>query len=605
MPNTAATNRPLFTPRPRYTAFVLAAMGLLIGLGWTLWTANLWFRLHLHLPWRDTRVILHQLVLALEAGDGWLTDLFGAHYSAHRIAVPRLLVAADLMIGNGQNHLFYSAGWLSVVAILWMYFIVSRQAFRHAVPEQVLLAGLALCFLFGPSQLWNFINPINLSWHITLALSMAAFYCLLRRGAAVRRRDWLMAYGLSSLAAFTTFGGVICWLLLPLAGSRASGRAIMYSLAVSIAFAALYSWNLKADATLVLDWEQGPAEALQRMHEAAAAALEATTPVSVVRRGATMLAWPLSERYPTPASILVLTSSLLFLPTLIVSVHWRPRGKTGPDNLSMLCLLLAALCIGIALAIQLGRMMQPAESHIHGPSFERYQTVVGLYWMAFFGLLLDYARRWPAIGGNAAMLSSIALTWLLMVPGGTYLSQEVASISSAMRIYADGERGNLKLTGAFRPEYLFRFDEFFRSRKIAYRSALRHPPAREAVADCAEVLAWLKSLPGEQPGEIELTLALPPRHFLLTRELWLTAGGERIGRLYPVHTGDSSALALVSAGRNQWRGTMDMDKGEAMRANLVAVVPLGARTICSVSFASVHRDQYSGPARNLRQSSSG
>jgi len=118
------------------------------------------------------------------------------------------------------------------------------------------------------------------------------------------------------------------------------------------------------------------------------------------------------------------------------------------------------------------------------------------------------------------------------------------------------------------------------------------------------VLAWLESLPGEQPGEIELALALPPRHFLLTRELWLTAGGEQIGRLYPVHTGDSSALALMSPGQNHWRGMIEIEKGEAVRTNLVAVVPSGPHIICSVSFASTYRNRYPGPVRNSRQSNS-
>ncbi len=567
--------------RHTYAALTLASLALIAGLACLLATIVLWYRLHLHMPWRDMYLVMSYWVPLLEngAGEHWLAELFSAHYSSHRITLPRLIIAADLLFGNGQNQWFYFCGWLAAFAMLLMYVSQSQQAPTY---QRLFLAGIALCFLFGPSQLWNFINPINLSWHITLALAMAAFLVLLKPGTRIQPHDWILAYLLASLAAFTTFGGVIAWLLLPLAGARRTGAVPLAALfSLSVLFAVLYSWNLQADADIAMRWTQGNPDAIAQVQELASAAIASSNPLSLSWGAAQMLSWPLSEGQAGLGASLTLISSLLFLLPLWQLVSSRRGTDPPPTNWSLFCLCLAALCVGLALATQMGRLLEQP-NYIHGPSFERYQTIVGLYWMAFFGLFITEAPRLRNSAAWQHLAACLGLTWLLMVPGGHYLEQEIENISSAKRIFAQGEQGDMpaarnlaKLHAG--PQFIYSFDDFLRARQLAYHRGEPSVTTAETLAcEASGVhLEWQANGNGDQ----ELRLQLPWRQFAGSRELWLSSHQALVLRLYPVHEGDYSLRALLTPGKNSWQGQInDLPNLDALL--LVHKTPLGVSPLC-------------------------
>ena len=138
-------------------------------------TLLLWWRWHPQLPWRDLFVILDGLrPLLADAGTGeWLAFLVEPHYAAHRIALPRLLVAADLQYFGARNLLLYLVGWVGLL-LLWL---LPLRLAGHTLGGRTALwwylAGITGLFLFSPASLWNLANGINSAWHLSLSLAVA------------------------------------------------------------------------------------------------------------------------------------------------------------------------------------------------------------------------------------------------------------------------------------------------------------------------------------------------------------------------------------------------------------------------------------------------
>ena len=71
--------------------------------------------------------------------------------------------------------------------------------------------------------------------------------------------------------------------------------------------------------------------------------------------------------------------------------------------------MLALMALGVALAVALGRVIEQP-NHAHGPSYERYNTIVAVYWAGVFGLLLGLCCRYGQ--GVCAATMSVILIWL-------------------------------------------------------------------------------------------------------------------------------------------------------------------------------------------------
>ena len=202
-----------FSPVPVLSERLLVALAVCIAAIWVAWTGATWFRYHPHLPWRDLFLLLAQVreLAELPLSVTALLQWFEPHYGTHRIAIPRLLLLIDTRLLAGQNHAFYAAGWFCLLLMAALYTRMAASYFQQ--PRTTLFAAALACiWLFSPAHLWNLVNPINVSWHLTLSFSLLAFYLLLHRYRAPRLWVWCIAYLLCALAAFSTFAGVLAWL---------------------------------------------------------------------------------------------------------------------------------------------------------------------------------------------------------------------------------------------------------------------------------------------------------------------------------------------------------------------------------------------------------
>lgn len=542
----------------RLTLLVLAALAVCLALFWTSWTVLLWSRWHPTMPWRDLFVIVDGL-RPLLAGSGQAADwlaLLEPHYAAHRIAVPRVLVALDLLFFGGGNGPLYVAGWLSILTLLVLYRRLACAGLGHDRLLVVLGAAMAVTWMFAPAHLWNITNAINTSWHLCFALAALAFALLLREPSPPSAARWVLAYVLVSLAALSNFAGVIAWLLLPLLAPPGHWRTLAVTAIASLVLTFLYSNGLASDAQIAARWDSGDPAAAAAVRETAEAAIAANDPLRIVHRAARLLCWPLSAEHPLLAGLVF---ALSLIPAVLVGWQWLHSWVTGrpaPHRWQRFCLLLAATAIGVALAVQLGRLIEQP-NYAHGPSFERYNTVVAVYWMGITGLLLSALTRLSARlrAGSVAALLLVQLA--LLVPGGTYLQQEIASLQTAARLYAAGETPALrdkvdrKLL-RFKPEYVYSFDDLFDSRELAYARAPALVPGARTTCSPHQVQVTVTDAP--RPGFTAIRVTLQGAIHYPVRELLLADHGSLVARLYPAHEGDFTPLALVSPADNVWVG---------------------------------------------------
>ena len=546
-------------------ARALTLVSLAAALFWTGWTFLMWSRWHPQMPWRDIFVILDELLPLFEGDSHWQDWLllFEPHYAAHRIALPRTLVALDISFFGGSSQLLYAAGWVGIVMILAIFCRGALGCLRNERTIWVFTCAVAAVLLFAPAHLWNIANAVNTSWHVCVALGLLAFSTLVRRAGPPGLVDWVLAYALATLSALTTFAGVIAWLLLPLAGLSSRRRTLMITVCLSLFLTLLYTRGISSDAQIAATWNAGDPAVIADIQDAGRSAIEANDVTRIVRRAAILLCWPLSATQPVIAGLFF---ALSLIPLgigwlrLLLSTSAR-AGALYPWQ--KLCLLAAAWCLGVALAVQLGRVIEQP-NYAHGPSYERYNTIVALYWIAIVGLLasaLVQFRGWRRVAGLAAILLGVQV---IIAPGGAYLQQEIASLQTAGRLYAAGENPALredldrKLL-RFRPEYIYHFDPFFKARELAYAHLPGIDPALDVLPDCPSGLVDLKFVPAAGGGLVEIGATLQGGLHYLTRDMLLFHAGTLYARLYPVYQGDYSPLDLASQSATRWSGAVAVD----------------------------------------------
>jgi hypothetical protein len=572
----------------RGLTYLTLSVFVLFALFWLCWSLLTWYRLHLHLPWRDTFVVLSRIIPVLQSG-AWFTSLdlwFEPHYAAHRIALPRMLIALDLALLKGQNHLLYAAGWASIIATLSVILRPVRSYLRPDSSAWILLAAVAFSFMFAPAHLWNILNPINISWHLTFAFSAIAFWCLLRRDRDIRGLDLCIAWICALLAALSTFGGLITCMLLPFAAARGSRKYLIANLMLAVLICFWYLQGIASDASIASQWTLGDSDAIGRLRESSKAAMAQNSIPHVAWKSLLLLAWPLSQNHPVTGALLVF-GALLVLPwwarQWLGSVLGRQRRFQAWPGL---CFFLATLCVGISIATQLGRLMEQP-NYAHGPSFERYQTIVAIFWISTTGLwvyLLD-RRHVPDL---VSTLSASIITVLLLVPAGNYLQQEIESNQYAARLYGQGELDELRPeSGAkmlrFKPEYLFSFDRYLSANKLAYRVPAWVPSSMNHAPDCRDITTGLSLTEEGHPENLTLRLFLSNMKFLFVRELWVANNGQLVGRLQPQHSADFYAHQLLLSQSNGWQGILSGARIQDGPLQLVARTALADRVLCQLN----------------------
>lgn len=540
----------------------LTALSVIGALLLFCWTLLLWSRWHPDLPWRDVFVVLDD-IQAIESGSGGWRDwlfLFEAHYSAHRIAIPRLLVLLDTTVFSGRGHLLYATAWAALLIIFGLYARLARDYFLSTPIAYWFCCGGAGLLLFAPAHLWNLVNAINSSWHISFALAALALYALQRSSSPPSARDWVLAYALACLAAFTTFTGVILWLLLPLVALGGSWRTLLVTVACSLVFTLLYLNGINSDADIAAAWEGGDPAVAAKIREAGRAAIADNSLGRILSKTSRVLCWPMSEGRPVLAGVFFAISLLALGGGWLRYLQSLGTAKR-PHPWLQLCLFLATLALGVALAIQLGRMIEQP-NHAHGPSYERYNTVVAIYWLAVLGLVASVLARLDDRGRAVTMSVVLVAILLLLDVKGQYLQQEISSTETAARLYVGGEtpalRGKLdrKLL-RFKPEYVYNFDSFFAAGKLAYYRPVRLPSAHVQFPPCSTDTIALLAFSSERKGFKQLEARMRGFDALLARDIILSRGGGLLARMHAMHDGDYSPLQLIEPSFNSWIGYID------------------------------------------------
>lgn len=537
----------------------LAAISIATALSSFAWTAIVWSRWHAHLPWRDLFVILDDLKPILAGESIWRSSefLFDAHYAAHRITIPRILVYLDLAVFRGQSHVLYAAGWSALLLIFCLYACMAREFFRESKALAWFSCGLIGIILFSPAHSWNLINAINTSWHISYALGVSAFYLLIRTSEAPRAHTWLLAYGLATLAAFTNFAGVIVWLLLPVLAVRSSRTALILAVSCSVLMTLIYLNGIISDAEIAASWNAGNPDVAAKIQQTGKEALDNQSVAQIFTRTARVLSWPFSNTHPTQG-IVLFASSLLILTVGWIQFFKAAIAGRRLDRWTEWCLMLATLSLGVGIAIQMGRMIEQP-NHAHGPSYERYNTIVAMYWTGVFSVLAGALPRFPILLRLATMLSMLLIVYHLVAPSGRYLEQEINSAEAAARLFVAGETPTLKekidsRMLRFKPEYVYTFEPIFESRSIAYRAPLNLPDGQDIMPDCDLGSFNIAPYRDERTEVEQVHFTFNYLGSMLVRDVVISRNGLLLSRLIPVHQGDYSPRQLVVPGFNHWSG---------------------------------------------------
>ncbi|MEP1471053.1 MAG: hypothetical protein ABJK25_08790 [Halieaceae bacterium] len=563
----------------------LAAISVATALLWFFWTVIVWSRWHPELPWRDLFVILDDLKPLLSGELAWKDAqfLFEAHYAAHRITLPRLLVYWDMNLFSGQSHLLYAAGWCSLLFIYLLYSRLVCSYFGQSKALAWFCIGLVGILLFSPAHSWNLINAINTSWHISYALGALAFYLLSRQSGNPGNSVWLLAYSLATVAAFTNFAGVIVWLLLPTLALRSGRRVLILAICTSALMTLSYLNGISSDAEIAASWSAGNPDVAAKIQQAGKIAIENNSLLRVFIGTSRVLCWPLSEARST-LGILFFTTSLL-----IIAFAWIQFFRAALAGLRLQpwiewCLMLATMSLGIGISIQLGRMIEQP-NHAHGPSFERYNTIVAMYWMGTFSILLSTLPRMPMAAKFATMLLSIMTIYLLLSPEGRYLKQEIKSVEKATKLFVAGESPELKekidkRMLRFKPEYVYTFEPLFEAKSLAYRAPLQLKDDPKSVQNCDASSFNALSTVGERDDRKQIQFIFKYPSSMLIRDIIISRDGAFLGRMHPDHLGNYSPRQLVDPAFNRWIGYLNRDSSLDDRMRLTFNLIAGVKHEC-------------------------
>ena len=411
---------------------------------------------HPHLPVRDTFRLLELVELVFDNGilNVPLADWLLPHAGAHRIALTRVLMVLDYQYLGGRNHLLFASTAFSLGLLALLYLRAARELAGGMGWATLLYLATAFAFLASPSLFWNLVSPVNASWYCALAFSAAALWLLLNR-EGTGFRALLLALGCAVLAALSNFAGVVSWVLLPLALALRGSAWARWCAALALGMIYLFLPELGGNLRL----PDSPATFLE-----------------LLRQVGTYLGSPLGRSYPELAVGLAAGSVLLLLYAWLAEVQRANRDEAPASRAALWTLLLATLCLGIAMATLLGRVV------FVQPDALRYQCVVMLYWLNIALLLPRYIRPVPVAGLGIVLLVVV----LLILPLQQPLPKEWSLARAALQSEARAQGGGVDAAdyGPLLPIYARDLFESHRAFLEQHGLALFHPGGRRA-DDCA------------------------------------------------------------------------------------------------------------------------
>lgn len=535
---------------------LMATLALVLGAFWFIWTLLLWYKLHPHLPHGNKFVILDGLLTQPNFLADWRV-LIEPNYAEHLMAIPRLLVALDIRLLDGQSHALYASAWVGLLSCLGILFYTARDYFEDNTSSRLFYIGIAVTLMFAPAHLWNLVNAINASWHITFACAFISFYVLVRRLEPPGIGAWIIAYLFAAIAAFTTFAGMIVWLLLPVLAVRCSRITLGITLLISVVLATVYSIGLSSSADIAVAWTGD------------------NTLTVIVGRILRVLTWPLSSDKAITGALLVSLSLCVLAFSGIRFLQSEFRGQDGYHPWVKLCLMAAVLALGIAVTIQFDRPIEQPNQAV-GPSFERYNTVGAIYWIGIMGLALSTLNYLGNLHRLLLMGSCLTITAVLIYPKGDYLQQEVKSMEHASRLYASGENPELRRQAGLKmsriePEYVFHFEPFFQEKELAYLAPGEPPYApKDSSVDCPTNSMTARYKKSDIEGYTTIEVSLAAVQSMITRDVLIYSERKFLARLHQSHKDNYNPVELARPSSNVFTGKIPSQEANMGLLTLVA-----------------------------------
>ena len=535
----------------QYPLRLVAVFVLLAGAFLLLLNLYLWWRFHVHLPMHDTAHLLPQVQQALDHGFTSISlhDWLAMHAGAHRIAVTRLLMVLDFIYFGGQNHLIFASAWLSMLVMLLVYIAAFRRSYPAANTLLLFAIGLVLVFLSSPTQFWNVINPINSSWYVVFTASALALWLVANKPTTPAFTAIAAAYAIAAIGAFSNFAGVLAWLLLPALIALRSYRVGLLTACLSVLLVWLYLSGVALDfgsQNEAADMQQHSVSLLQQG-------------IAIVTRTGEYLGSPLSIKQPQLANALVVFSFAPIMLGWLLLLTQRLSGKYQHNIWLELTLTMATLCLGVALATQMGR------EFLWQPTAERYQNVVMVYWLNICGLLLFFALRTrsrPAVWQLGAALLCVAIAGLLLVPTSDSVNRAVRDAGRVNETAVLGQLGvsdkwlNQRILNRKSRDYFTDFSAFFTRYDVAYRAVSTHHivvDEIDAPRQCSQVK--LDAQPAKWPGIFKLSGTIDDYSSKWYRQIPLASEeGEIMGAVFPVYKHKLTFTHLLLQKDSRWEG---------------------------------------------------
>ncbi len=562
----------------RYLLWLIALFAVLAGSVLLLFNVYLWWRFHVHIPMHDTAHLLPLVEDALDQGFTSITlhDWIAMHAGVHRIAITRLLMFADFRFFAGQNHLIFASAWLSMLALLLLYAAAFRRSYREANVLLLFVVGLVLVFMNSPTQFWNIINPINSSWYVAFTASALASWLIARTPAPPTLPAIAAAYSVAAIGAFSCFAGVLVWLLLPALIAVRSIRLGILTALISVLLVWLYLSGVALDFG-----SQNDAADMQQLNLSLL-----QQGVAIVTRAGEYLGSPLSIEQPRLANLLVLFS---FVP---ISIGWLlllTQDLTGRYRHNVwfeLTLTMASLCLGVALATQMGR------EFLWQPTAERYQNVVMLYWLNVCGLLLYFAlqaRNRAVVWQCSATVVCATIAVLLLTPTSDSVNRAVRDAGRVKETAVLGTLGvsdkwlNRRILNRESRDYFTDFSEFFARYNVVYMADKTQRLDIVAPRRCGQIK--FKVEPSKWPGIYKLSGTINDYSSKWYRQIPVaTNAGEVMGALFPVYNEKLTVTHLLLQKDSRWEGYFRRPARSDRNVYLYYRSPPLQKISCAVTF---------------------
>jgi hypothetical protein len=398
---------------------LVVAISLLAGFLSLLFSGFFWARFRIDIPVEDTISLLPLVQSVVETG--WtsitLQEWIAPHASAHRIAVGRLLMAADYNYLAGDNSLFYLGSWLSIATLCYLYFNsarLSRPLYTH-VP--LFMLGMALIYTCSYTLTRNLVSPINSLWYISAACSALSIYLFTVPGKKLTVLRAAAACLLSIIAAYTTFLGVISALVLVLIAIQSRSRHSLWVTPLLLIFVALYMRDIRTVAEVAADNLNAAGGAHVTQLEVLFNFKEQIFDFIIV-----FLSAPISKSPTLLSYFYVIPSVCLILFGWVMLARQWFTAQPESSSVEKFYLAMATVFLGTALACSLGR------TGFNEPAAARYQTIVMLYWLSVGGLLIYQVRNLPQPGVKTG-----SMLLLLLIPMGLLYHQSAFELKPVVQ----------------------------------------------------------------------------------------------------------------------------------------------------------------------------